>query len=172
MSQYKRNEINANSAIVAEVVPADFENYPLAGIDFQRHWEEKAFIDGGGNFNAPCQLVGDFLGGKPSDSLGSVQPSYLPGIRLTDLRNSLPGSVVAAIQEALPAFDKKIRGFILRCSADWYRNQDLISGPYLTGTRLSKYINPGFISCRRGFRVCGRYFILGHGWNKGCRGSD
>jgi len=111
MSQYKRNEINANSAIVAEVVPADFENYPLGGIDFQRQWEEKAFIDGGGNFNAPCQLVGDFLGGKSSDALGSVQPSYLPGIRLNDLRKSLPGSVVAAIQEALPAFDKKIRGF-------------------------------------------------------------
>ena len=113
MSQYKRNEINANSAIVAEVAPSDFEDYPLGGIEFQRYWEEKAFLEGGGNFSAPCQLVGDFLIGKPSDSLGSVQPSYLPGIRLTDLRNSLPGSVVAAIQEALPAFDKKIRGFIL-----------------------------------------------------------
>ena len=111
MSQYKRNEINSNSAIVAEITPADFGDYPLGGIEFQKHWEEKAFIEGGGNFNAPCQLVGDFLAGKPSDAIGSVQPSYLPGIRLTDLRNSLPDSVVAAIQEALPEFNKKIRGF-------------------------------------------------------------
>ena len=111
MSQYKRSENNSNSAIVAEVVPADFENTPLGGIEFQRYWEEKAFTEGGGNFNAPCQLVGDFLVGKPTNALGSVQPSYLPGIKLTDLRDSLPGSVIAAIQEALPAFDKKIKGF-------------------------------------------------------------
>ncbi len=111
MSQYARNEMNANSAIVAEVVPADFMDEPLGGIEFQRQWEEKAFLQGGENFNAPCQLVGDFLSGKRSSELGSVQPSYLPGIKMADLRESLPGFVVAAIQEALPEFEKRIRGF-------------------------------------------------------------
>ncbi|MCK4489736.1 MAG: NAD(P)/FAD-dependent oxidoreductase [Anaerolineales bacterium] len=111
MSQYARNEMNANSAIVAEVIPADFMDEPLGGIEFQRQWEEKAFLQGGENFNAPCQLVGDFLSGKRSSELGSVQPSYLPGIKMADLRESLPGFVVAAIQEALPEFDKRIRGF-------------------------------------------------------------
>ncbi|MCJ7717678.1 MAG: hypothetical protein MUO54_14325, partial [Anaerolineales bacterium] len=111
MSQYQRNEINANSAIVAEVSIEDFDSGVLGGIEFQRRWEEKAFNEGGGNFNAPCQLVGDFLAGRTSDDLGSVQPSYLPGIRLTDLRNSLPDLVVAAIQEALPAFERRIKGF-------------------------------------------------------------
>lgn len=113
MSQYDRNERNANSAIVAEVVPADFKNNPLGGIEFQRHWEEKAFIQGGENFNAPCQLVGDFLSGKQSSALGSVQPSYLPGIKMADLRKSLPVFVVSAIQEALPEFEKRIRSFTL-----------------------------------------------------------
>lgn len=111
MSQYARDERNANSAIVAEVVPADFGDMPLGGIKFQQHWEEKAFIQGGGNFNAPCQLVGDFLNGKRSLALGSVQPSYLPGIKMADLRESLPIIVVSAIREALPEFEKRIRGF-------------------------------------------------------------
>jgi len=111
MSQYARNERNANSAIVAEVTPADFKDNPLGGIEFQRHWEEKAFFQGGENFNAPCQLVGDFLNGKRSSALGSVQPSYLPGIKMADLRESLPIFVVSAIQEALPEFEKRIRGF-------------------------------------------------------------
>ncbi len=111
MSQYARNEVNANSAIVAEVTPADFMDNPLGGIEFQRHWEEKAFLQGGENFNAPCQLVGDFLSGKRSSALGTVQPSYLPGIKMADLRESLPIFVVSAIQEALPEFEKRIRGF-------------------------------------------------------------
>jgi uncharacterized FAD-dependent dehydrogenase len=111
MSQYARNERNANSAIVAEVNPDDFKDNPLGGIEFQRYWEEKAFIQGGGNFNAPCQLVGDFLSGKRSSELGSVWPSYLPGIKMADLRESLPAFVVSAIQEALPQFEKRIRGF-------------------------------------------------------------
>jgi len=111
MSQYARNERNANSAIVAEVTPADFKDNPLGGIEFQRYWEEKAFILGGKNFNAPCQLVGDFLNGKRSSALGSVQPSYLPGIKMADLRESLPEFVISAIQEALPQFEKRIRGF-------------------------------------------------------------
>ncbi len=111
MSQYARNEMNANSAIVAEVTPADFRDKPLGGIEFQRYWEEKAFFQGGENFNAPCQLVGDFLRGKRSSGLGSVQPSYLPGIKMADLRESLPVFVVSAIQEALPEFEKRIKGF-------------------------------------------------------------
>ena len=113
MSQYARNERNANSAIVAEVVPTDFKDKPLGGIEFQQRWEEKTFLLGGGNFNAPCQLVGDFLNGKPSSELGSVQPSYLPGITMTDLRGCLPVYVVSAIKEALPEFEKRIRGFTL-----------------------------------------------------------
>jgi uncharacterized FAD-dependent dehydrogenase len=113
MSQYARNERNANSAIVAEVVPTDFKDKPLGGIEFQQRWEEKTFLLGGGNFNAPCQLVGDFLNGKPSSELGSVQPSYLPGITMTDLRGCLPVYVVSAIKEALPEFEKRIKGFTL-----------------------------------------------------------
>jgi uncharacterized FAD-dependent dehydrogenase len=113
MSQYARNERNANSAIVAEVVPTDFKDKPLGGIEFQQRWEEKTFLLGGGNFNAPCQLVGDFLNGKPSSELGSVQPSYLPGITMTDLSGCLPVYVVSAIKEALPEFEKRIKGFTL-----------------------------------------------------------
>ncbi|MGB2962581.1 MAG: hypothetical protein WBB69_01195 [Anaerolineales bacterium] len=112
MSQYARNEINANSAIVAEVYPADFGNEPLGGIALQRYWERIAYQIGGGNYDAPCQLVGNFLSGKPSTALGTVTPSYQPGIKLTDLRECLPGYVMGAILEALPEFEKRIQGFI------------------------------------------------------------
>jgi len=113
MSQYSRNERNANSGIVVGITPADYPGHPLAGIAFQRHWEERAFEAGGSNYCAPAQRVGDFLAGRPSTALGSVVPSYTPGVRLTDLSTCLPDYVIAAIREALPAFDKQIRGFAM-----------------------------------------------------------
>ncbi len=116
MSQYSRNERNANSALVVGVTPADYpggETDPLAGIEFQRHWESLAFEAGGGNYKAPAQRVGDFLAGRPSTSLGSVVPSYTPGVQPTDLARCLPDYVVAALRESLPAFGKEIAGFAM-----------------------------------------------------------
>ena len=113
MSQYSRNERNANSGIVVGITPEDYPGDPLAGIAYQRHWESRAFELGGGNYNAPGQLVGDFLAGKPSTALGSVHPSYTPGVHLCDLSSALPDYAIAAIREALPAFDKQIKGFAM-----------------------------------------------------------
>ena len=113
MSQYSRNERNANAAIVVGITPADYPGHPLAGIAFQRHWETLAFKAGGGNYCAPAQRVGDFLAGRPSAALGLVTPSYTPGVRMTDLSTCLPDYVVEAIREALAAFDKQIKGFAL-----------------------------------------------------------
>lgn len=111
MSQYSRNERNANSALVVGITPTDYPGGPLAGIDFQRFWESRAFDAGGGTYAAPAQRLGDFLAGRPSTELGSVIPSYTPGIRLTDLTSCLPAYVVTALREALPAFGRQIRGF-------------------------------------------------------------
>ena len=119
MSQYSRHERNANSAIVVGIEPEDFmtsefaseRDYVLAGIDFQRKLEEKAYKLGGENYDAPVQLVGDFLAGRKSGDHGSVTPSYKPGVTYCDLSESLPDYAIAAIREALPAFDKKINGF-------------------------------------------------------------
>ncbi|NMJ41843.1 NAD(P)/FAD-dependent oxidoreductase [Roseomonas sp. JC162] len=112
MSQYSRAERNANSGIVVGITPEhDYPGHPLAGIAFQRHWEERAFVAGGGDYRAPAQLVGDFLAGRPSTALGSVVPSYKPGVTPTDLSLCLPDFVVAAIREALPAFGRQIRGY-------------------------------------------------------------
>ena len=118
MSQYGRNERNANAGIVVGITPADYTlgdrvGTPLAGIDFQRHWEERAFHAGGGTYAAPGQTVADFLANRPSTTLGSVTPSYKPGVTPTDLRTCLPGFAVAAIQDALPAFDRQIPGFAM-----------------------------------------------------------
>ena len=116
MSQYSRNERNANAAIVVGIDPSDFTPYdnsgsPLAGIALQRHWESRAFELGGGTYEAPGQLVGDFLAGQASTAFGEVQPSYKPGVHLTDLAQALPDYAVEAIREAMPAFDRKIKGF-------------------------------------------------------------
>ncbi len=111
MSQYSRSERNANSGIVVNVTPEDYPGGPLAGIEFQRKWEERAFELGGRNYEAPGQLVGDFLKGKPSTQFGSVQPSYTPGVHLCDLGTALPDYVIEALREAIPAFDKDIKGF-------------------------------------------------------------
>jgi uncharacterized FAD-dependent dehydrogenase len=113
MSQYSRNAVNANSALVVEVTPRDYPGSPLAGIDFQRQWEQRAFELGGGTYDAPAQLLGDFLANRPSTVLGSVQPSYKPGVLLGDLSTSLPVYVIESLREALPAFDKRIKGFLM-----------------------------------------------------------
>ncbi|MGZ8144443.1 MAG: NAD(P)/FAD-dependent oxidoreductase, partial [Methylosarcina sp.] len=113
MSQYSRNERNANSGIVVGVTPEDYPGHPLAGIDFQRRLEARAFELGGETYDAPGQLVGDFLAGRASTRFGSVQPSYTPGVHLCDLSTALPDYAIEAIREALPAFDKKIPGFAM-----------------------------------------------------------
>ncbi len=134
MSQYSRNERNANAGIVVGVAPCDFptdtaafhatlgeqvptpdslggEQHPLAGIVLQRQLESNAYVIGGSDYNAPAQLVGDFIAGKTSTSLGGVEPSYKPGVTLGSLTTALPGYAIEAIREALPAFARKIKGF-------------------------------------------------------------
>ncbi|KJK23068.1 hypothetical protein UB46_18015 [Burkholderiaceae bacterium 16] len=113
MSQYVRAERNANAGIVVGITPEDFPGGPLAGIAFQRHWEERAFELGGRNYNAPAQLVGDFIARRPSTAMGSVEPSYKPGVTPTDLSTALPDYVIEAIREALPELDKKIAGYAM-----------------------------------------------------------
>ncbi len=112
MSQYSRNERNANSAIVVGIDPErDYPGHPLAGIELQRKLEAQAFVLGGSNYDAPAQLIGDFLAGNASAEFGDVLPSYTPGVKLTDLSAVLPDFAIAAIREAIPAFDQQIKGF-------------------------------------------------------------
>jgi uncharacterized FAD-dependent dehydrogenase len=112
MSQYSRNERNANAGIVVAVTPeADYPGHPLAGVALQRQLEEAAFKAGGQDYRAPAQLVGDFIAGTPSTALGEVQPSYRPGVTPTDLATCLPEYAITAIREALPAFGRQIKGF-------------------------------------------------------------
>ena len=123
MSQYSRNERNANAGIVVGIAPQDYRQdgksdgpvNPLDGMAFQRFWESRAFELGGGTYEAPGQLVGDFLRGQKSSAFGSVMPSYKPGVQLTDLgaagRAALPDYAIAAVREALPAFERQIKGF-------------------------------------------------------------
>jgi len=113
MSQYSRNERNANAGIVVGITPADYPGHPLAGVAFQRHFEELAFAAGGGTYAAPAQRVGDFMARRGSTTLGEIVPSYRPGVRPTDLAACLPDFAVAAIREALSAFDRQIKGFAL-----------------------------------------------------------
>jgi uncharacterized FAD-dependent dehydrogenase len=118
MSQYSRNERNANAAIVVGITPEDYAEFdpsgsPLAGVALQRHWEEQAYRLGGESYDAPGQLVGDFLRQRASTEFGSVQPSYTPGVTLGDLSTALPRYAIDAIREALPAFDKQIKGFAM-----------------------------------------------------------
>jgi uncharacterized FAD-dependent dehydrogenase len=113
MSQYSRAELNANAGIVVGITPKDYPGGPLAGIEFQRHWESLAFQAGGEDYSAPCQRVGDFIDGRASTNLGEVVPSYKPGVQMTDLRACLPGYVLAAMREALPQFDRRIPGFAM-----------------------------------------------------------
>jgi len=114
MSQYSRNERNANSGIVVGITPEqDYPGGPLAGIELQERLEAHAYVLGGSNYQAPAQLVGDFVAGRPSTALGSVEPSYKPGITLGDLAPSLPDFAIEALREAIPAFDRQIKGYSL-----------------------------------------------------------
>ena len=113
MSQYSRNERNANSGIVVGITPEDYPQHPLAGIDLQRQWERHAFKLGGENYQAPGQLVGDFLANQASTAFGSVIPSYTPGVKLGNLNDALPDYAITAIREALPVFAKKIPCFAM-----------------------------------------------------------
>ena len=117
MSQYSRNERNANAGIVVGLTPADCGPGPLDGIAFQRHWESRAFALGGGSYAAPGQRVGDFLARRASTAFDNVQPSYTPAVTPTDLARpgdeSLPGYALEAIREALPAFERQIAGFAM-----------------------------------------------------------
>jgi uncharacterized protein len=119
MSQYSRNERNANAGIVVGIDPKDFisddfaTNHPLAGIGFQRRLESNAYVLGGSTYEAPGQLVGDFIKGVASTALGSVEPSYKPGVKLVDLAAAIPSYAIEAIREAIPVFGKKIKGFDL-----------------------------------------------------------
>jgi hypothetical protein len=116
MSQYSRNERNANAAIVVGIAPDDYVAFdrsgsPLAGIALQRHCEARAFVLGGESYEAPGQKVGDFLRGRASTQFGAVLPSYTPGVTLGDLSTALPDYAIEAIREALPAFGRRIEGF-------------------------------------------------------------
>ncbi len=112
MSQYSRNERNANSGFVVAIDPErDFPGDPLAGLALQRHWEERAYVAGGSNYKAPAQRVGDFLAKRPSTSLGSVTPSYRPGVTPTDLSECLPDFAIEAMREAIPVFGRQIAGY-------------------------------------------------------------
>ena len=112
MSEYAQDSPNSNSALLVNVLPEDFESsHPLAGIEFQRKWEAEAFKLGGGNYAAPVQLAGDFLKGRRSSSLKSIIPTYKPGVTLSDISECLPPFVYKSLKEALPLFDRKIKGF-------------------------------------------------------------
>jgi uncharacterized FAD-dependent dehydrogenase len=121
MSQYSRNERNANAGIVVGLTPEDYRQdgrsggavNPLDGIAFQRFWESRAYELGGGGYMAPGALVGDFIKRQRSSAFGSVQPSYKPGVTLGNLDSTLPGYAIAAIREALPAFERQIRGYAM-----------------------------------------------------------
>ena len=119
MSQHSRNERNANSGIVVNIEPEDVEPYgesagdPLAGVAFQRHWEERAYALGGETFAAPGQRLADFLAGQPSSGSGAVRPSYAPGVTFTDLSTALPEYAIEALREALPQFNRKIPGYAM-----------------------------------------------------------
>ena len=114
MSQYSRNERNANAGIVVGITPeVDFPGDPLAGMELQRKWEHQAYLLGGSTYQAPGQLVGDFLANQPSTQFGEVMPSYTPCVHLTNLDTALPEYVISAIREAIPQFAKQIKGFDL-----------------------------------------------------------
>jgi uncharacterized FAD-dependent dehydrogenase len=112
MSQYSRNERNANSGFVVGIDPErDYPGHPLAGVEFQRKWESLAYVAGGSSYAAPAQKVGDFMAGRASSELGEVAPSYKPGVTMTDLSACLPAFVIEAMREALPVFGRQIAGY-------------------------------------------------------------
>lgn len=160
MSNFLRNGKNANSAILVNVTPEDFkDNSPLAGVCFQKDLENKAFILGGSNYFAPIQRVEDFLQNRKSEFIGSIKPSYLPGVSLSNLNDILPKFVSDTLKEGIHYFDKKLKGFA---------NPDSI----LTGveTRSSSPVKlprnknlvsniSGLYPCGEGARLCWRYYV-------------
>ncbi|MDU4036852.1 MAG: hypothetical protein E7H15_05960, partial [Lactococcus lactis] len=114
MSEHARDQKNANSGLLVQVFPEDFpSNHPLAGVEFQKELEHKAFELGGSNYQAPAQLVGDFLDGKASKAMGSVEPSYALGVKPTNLESLFPDYVTQSMREAIVGLDKKMHGFAL-----------------------------------------------------------
>ncbi len=113
MSQYSRAEFNANAGIVVAISPADYPGDPLSGIAFQQHWERRAFAEGGRTYAAPAQMVGDLMAGRASVALGSVSPSYKPGVTPADLAACLPDFAIVAMREAFAAFARDIPGFAM-----------------------------------------------------------
>jgi hypothetical protein len=114
MSYYSRNLPNANSALAIDISPADYgDTHPLAGVEYQRVWETKAYAAGGSNHFAPVQRVEDFLAQRPSQSIGDVQPAYTPGTTPADLRDCLPDYITESMREAIPAMDRKLRGYAM-----------------------------------------------------------
>ncbi len=112
MSEYARRQPNSNSALMVGVSPKEFgRDHPLAGVTFQREWERKAFVLGGGGFKAPVQRVEDFMAHRPSTRVGSVSPSYLPGVTPANLWDCLPDYVCTGIGEALKAFSRRLKDF-------------------------------------------------------------
>ena len=112
MSLRARDGSNINGGFLVGVDPGDFGgDDPLAGVRFQEKWERAAFEKGGGNFRAPAQLVGDFLAGRPSTGPRSIRPTYRPGVTWTTLDGALPDFVLDTLKDALPIFDRKLRGF-------------------------------------------------------------
>ncbi len=117
MSQHSRNERNANAALVVPVEQEDLAAYaawpgdPLAGLAFQRALEQQAFVLGGADYSAPVQRLQDFLAGRPTTELGAIGASYQPGVSPSDLRSLLPMPMVTALQEALPLFARRIKGY-------------------------------------------------------------
>jgi len=112
MSRYAQDQENSNSALLVNVTPEDFgSSHPLAGIEFQRHWENQAFVAGGGDYKAPVQLVGDFLRERTSVVVKKIKPSFKPGVTPTNLDNCLPDYIINSIRKALPILNTKINGF-------------------------------------------------------------
>ena len=114
MSEHARDQKNANSGLLVQVFPEDFPtDHPLAGVEFQKELEHKAFELGGSNYQAPAQLVGDFLDGKASKAMGTVEPSYALGVKPTNLEPLFPDYVTQSMREAIVGLDKKMHGFAL-----------------------------------------------------------
>lgn len=114
MSNYKRDGVNANSAVLVNVLPSDFESSdPLSGVEFQRKYERLAFELGGKNYSAPAEMVKDFLSGTetPNENLGRIKPTYSLGIKIADLKKCLPDFVYDSLVEALPILNKKLKNF-------------------------------------------------------------
>ncbi len=112
MSNFDRDNINSNAALLVNVNPKDYgSDDVLAGIEFQRKIEHKAFISGGADYCAPVHKVGDFIKGKKSESLGEVIPTYKPGYKFADTNSYLPQYITDSLREGIIAMDKKLHGF-------------------------------------------------------------